>query len=388
MPTALLLAIREPSCTVWAVSDEYATPAQPGTAPGRGSSLRWLGALAAAALCVGVLTATRLTPAADPIGVADTIRTCATDSSRDDADCLREPLLALIQMRKVDVALHALNDVVKEQKYLPMCHGVAHELGRSSYRVYGDVATALAAGEPMCSGGYFHGVLEGAAQAMGSARFLTVFPTLCDSVTKEDLEQCIHGLGHAAYTASPDDLTVGDRHCTTLKPRGDEVYESCLEGMFMGWVPEQPRRADISRLRLCDSFDGDLGTQCLRNLFQEQSVRDLEAAGGLEGWKRFCDEQVGASLVACYGGIGSRSPVLVEPVQASIVSIVAMCGPFGSSDRYRGFASNQCLRLAINGWAWRHGTSLVAQFCELPDTQPVRPHCLKALEELAAALPK
>lgn len=98
------------------------------------------------------------------------------------------------------------------------CHGTFHEIGKLAYSKIGD--DALTNGVPLCSGGYYHGVLQ-AGGNIDQARSLC--GTLTDDAAQAD---CMHGAGHAIYLENPD-LTNARAFCEGTK------YDACLAGFFM-----------------------------------------------------------------------------------------------------------------------------------------------------------
>ncbi|MBI2120625.1 MAG: hypothetical protein HYT94_03315 [Parcubacteria group bacterium] len=104
------------------------------------------------------------------------------------------------------VALLDLKRRVVNDKYAnEECHQIAHAIGRSAVENNLVVATAFAAGDPLCADGYFHGVMEGIIQKRGTKEISVEFLNgLCEPFRQNqssgaDHYNCAHGIGHGSH---------------------------------------------------------------------------------------------------------------------------------------------------------------------------------------------
>ena len=119
----------------------------------------------------------------------------------------------------------------------PACHRVTHLIGAASLaRFGGNVTRTLAAGDPTCWSGYYHGVLERSLVKLKSRKVADLAPvarTLCtgEGMTPWVLYGCLHGMGHGLMIATGLNLPTSLEVCARLGRWWD--HDACRGGAFM-----------------------------------------------------------------------------------------------------------------------------------------------------------
>src|SRR2546422_3120791 len=117
-----------------------------------------------------------------------------------------------------------------------LCHAVTHAIGQAAVAKYGDVAEAFRYGDNACGSGYYHGVLQGFALALGRARLLSELDAVCAAIPGKDRKSldyfnCVHGLGHAIMAVRGGELFDALHDCDGLT--GSMEQNACVNGVFM-----------------------------------------------------------------------------------------------------------------------------------------------------------
>ncbi len=112
----------------------------------------------------------------------------------------------------------------------------AHDRGGVTRSFRGDVTRTLAAGDPTCWSGYYHGVLERSLVKVKSRRVADLAPvarTLCtgEGMAPLVLYGCLHGMGHGLMIATGLDLPTSLEVCARLGRWWDR--DACRGGAFM-----------------------------------------------------------------------------------------------------------------------------------------------------------
>lgn len=177
--------------------------------------------------------------------IPDRASACLDNNGYFTQNCLIRYVRAKIATESAGNILAELAELRKTSKeFLPMCHGVTHALGRSSYVKYGSIEGGFKNGYDVCDFGYYHGVVEGAGRMLSDEEFEAKMPEFCENLLKEGMqelaEQCIHGLGHAAALRVNNDLLRGLEMCDTMQPVQDKYKDlpinlMCGTGVTMEW---------------------------------------------------------------------------------------------------------------------------------------------------------
>jgi hypothetical protein len=256
--------------------------------------------------------------------------------------------LILLERRKGPAAALAELDrrIRKNPRLAGVCHAIAHDLGHEALTAaHGVTATALAARDDVCGGGYTHGIIE---MALGSSRhpdrdLLTVCAPSQDG-------SCFHGVGHGLMFATG--MNVGKSlslcdHAPTAVLAG-----RCGEGVFMqlfsagrpsahtssGLVPMTPAAA-VAR---CDTTRMPYAANCW---FYAPTVwlsdRPDDFTGAM-GWCAAVKSNPGRQL--CAKGVGSRT-IKYHPEDPTLGA--AVCAAAGSM-------TDSCLAGMGSYWSVHH----------------------------------
>jgi hypothetical protein len=210
-----------------------------------------------------------------------------------------------------------------------LCHAITHAIGRAAARKYSDVATAFSHGDNMCGSGYYHGVLQGFALAMGRDRLLSNLDTVCAAVPgKErrslDYFNCVHGLGHALMAVTDDDLFGALHDCDGLT--GTMEQDACTNGIFMeNLIVDGAHGGHYSKylrpgepLYPCTAVDGKYKAACF-------DIQTSYALGALQGsFSRvfaLCDQVAEPYRTVCDRSLGRDAATLsLNQVPATVAA--------------------------------------------------------------------
>jgi hypothetical protein len=105
--------------------------------------------------------------------------------------------------------------------------------------------------EPLCNGGYVHGVIEAAFR---EGQILSAdLRSLCDSVSSQELRiECVHGTGHGAMLARRNDLDPALAFCADYPDAAER--EACVGGVFMELFNAELQMHPSPLLRAEDPF--------------------------------------------------------------------------------------------------------------------------------------
>lgn len=121
-------------------------------------------------------------------------------------------------------ALLALQEkVTREPEHMVHCHMETHMIGHQAYDAYKDTAYTFA--DPMCGGGYLHGVIEQAFKRNGVSYLDTIAHDLCNG---EITESCLHGVGHGLHEVLRD-IPEAVSFCELIATS----HTDCFDGVFM-----------------------------------------------------------------------------------------------------------------------------------------------------------
>lgn len=147
-----------------------------------------------------------------------------TQRSTSDAPHRTQEQNPVLPLYTPDVQLLNLRERMSDDPTAMVhCHAEAHAIGHEAYQTLGQHALHFA--DPMCGGGYLHGVIEQAFLDNGMD-FLSA--SLHDTCTDDNMESCLHGVGHGLHTFLgnvPDALAACNQINTT--------HTDCYDGVFM-----------------------------------------------------------------------------------------------------------------------------------------------------------
>ena len=167
------------------------------------------------------------------------IHACAASSNK--TFCVEDAAKNFTQRYTLPQIFTVFEQNDNDKDFFQLCHSTLHFIGQNEFKKIGSVSAALAAGNPVCFAGYYHGVLEGylisqhlvPGQASNS-QLLAEIPNLCvkpSTGADKNYNECLHGLGHALMYATDSDLPASLKLCDTLQ--GDSDQQWCYSGVFM-----------------------------------------------------------------------------------------------------------------------------------------------------------
>ncbi len=160
---------------------------------------------------------------------------CSQHSS--DFSCWKARYEAMVMQDSPKAAFTDVRQAYEKYDYVrTQCHQIAHVIGRTAAKKYGDVVSAYDQGDNFCWSGYYHGVMEGIATKMGPDKVIAQVDTICDSAQQKHPYgfyhyNCVHGLGHGIMAIKDNNLPEALKVCEKL---GDQwERDSCYSGVFM-----------------------------------------------------------------------------------------------------------------------------------------------------------
>ena len=261
---------------------------------------------------------------------------CASGSAIDFA-CHRRRYEAMVSREGPRAALADL--VVRRARsgYVrAACHQLMHVIGRGAGRLRG--IAALDEGDPRCSSGYYHGVVEAVAAAIGAGPIRREAAGVCAPYRAAEPRSlahynCAHGMGHGFMEVYDSDLFRSLHGCRAL-PSGWE-QEHCEGGVFMENLtamsnPDRPSRS-LRReepLYPCTAVARRYKASC----YVKQTAYPLYLTNGDFGATfELCEATPDVAFrPACYQGIGGtaviRANKYVNRAADRLRTIGALCG--------------------------------------------------------------
>jgi hypothetical protein len=224
---------------------------------------------------------------------AATMANCQTSNA---GECVSNAALAIALAEGPSNGLNAVRLVLESRPDLQQgCHIVAHEVGKKFLNEFGD--KAIVPGNDWCSFGYYHGLMQtfGAVNLEGLGEYAV---KVCSTIATTPQVDCMHGLGHAAYTALNslrDAMTV----CSDIE---DTFAVTCADAVIMEdvFASQNGRMVTAFTPLDCQSYPNpSVVSGCARGLAAELSKTglDLTSACGV-----YPDQTV---VAYCADGYGS-----------------------------------------------------------------------------------
>ncbi len=326
---------------------------------------------------------------AGPSGAA-----CAS-ATAVDFDCLRDRYLALVRDAGAPAAFTALKIDYQDNGYTRIaCHHLVHEIGHFVAEQAPDLSLPelYSQGDPMCAGGYFHGVASVVASHVGADALLADANAFCAELRRDAPRtfrhySCAHGLGHGLMHLLDNDLPVALAGCDAVSE--DWERDACYSGVFVENVdsmfnpthpsaylnPDEP-------LYPCRTMEERYKSQC----YQHQAGYALYTRNNdYVGVFAMCAAVDDGGRAACETGIGGSAAahaakfVLGAANQAA--SMGDLCG-LGPNDDARA----NCLGGAVSAVLRHYQDPAPAQaVCESVGAN-LRGRCSQAITETSALL--
>jgi hypothetical protein len=275
------------------------------TAPKR----RPIGALIAVALAT-LLSAAGTVVVLSPASTGGSAALAAC-TANDAETCIPAAALAIAEADGAADGLRAVRVLLETRPELAQgCHDVAHELGKGFRAAFGD--DAVVPGNEWCSYGYYHGLMQSAG-AEDPAGLVAYAEQLCSRIENTLSADCMHGLGHAAYSTSSS-ITDAMAVCEGVTGM---YARTCADAVIM----EDTFTGGTGRMRTpmtpqdCVAFTNvDVRAGCAYGLSGELSRQGLELDGACDAYTErgvyeICTEGYGSSVAGNYlsGNVGGAA---------------------------------------------------------------------------------
>ncbi len=146
-----------------------------------------------------------------------------TVDCKDNTDCMKEIFAKITKNSGIEVALNLLQiEINKHPSLGRYCHDIAHEVGDKGYIKDIEVEALLSKGNGICTGGFYHGVLNSWFSETGlSEEKLFKSVDLCQllAATPGLVESCVHGALHTLYELKNEDYTESFLFCARIDER-------------------------------------------------------------------------------------------------------------------------------------------------------------------------
>lgn len=161
----------------------------------------------------------------------------------------------------VRAAIASLNPEVDD----PSCHSRWHDVGRDlGSKKYSLAQISAYENYDGCNWGLVHGFVEGAMRDVGKEEFVTESVRVCgtDLTERESVGNCLHGTGHAAWSASGKTINTALTLCGSLPVGGSD----CADGVYMSLSDSIERGAwEGDALGVCDQTENaEFKSKCYR----------------------------------------------------------------------------------------------------------------------------
>ena len=170
----------------------------------------------------------------DEPGAAPTVRQC-TGAEAIDFACFEQRYPEIVRATGAGDALQELARERERNGYVrAACHQLTHRIGRAAGELGG--IGAFAEGDPMCSSGYYHGVVEAVMSAIGAEDVIAELPGVCADLRRADRYSadhynCAHGMGHGFMGIYASDVFRSLEGCDELADGWER--RNCYGGVFM-----------------------------------------------------------------------------------------------------------------------------------------------------------
>jgi hypothetical protein len=183
-----------------------------------------------------------------------------TVNCNTDTDCMKEIFSEITEKVGIEKALELLQREIKTHPKLGrFCHDIAHEVGDKGYTPKGDIDSMLSEGNGICTGGFYHGILNSWFNETGlSEEKLKKSVDLCELLSASPglVESCVHGALHTLYGFYDKDYTESFKFCAKIDPLWQG---SCAWAIGM----EYQKNSEFDKVRnvqelfeMCEIFKG------------------------------------------------------------------------------------------------------------------------------------
>ncbi len=286
----MLVANEACTPTIATMSETSGDDHRPNTV--RARPVRMLAVITTAAL-FGATAVVTLGPALPGDRLA--VNTMASCSGPERDACIAAAAVTIAEQDDPASGLQAVRVLLDaEPQIRENCHLVAHEVGKRFHARFGDAA--IVTGHSWCSWGYYHGLMQ-IYDAAEIDQLVPYATRLCAAVGGERTNDCMHGIGHAAYTALGE-IPAAAAVCEVLD--GGNA-ETCVDAVIMEAMSKSTDHRIISGFtaKNCLMFtNADVVAGCAQGMTHQivESGATVDAGCGI-----FTDRARG-NCVNAYGG--------------------------------------------------------------------------------------
>jgi hypothetical protein len=164
-----------------------------------------------------------------------TVSECGTDSGRTS------PIVEECRMERATSLLAAgnLNQVITEMHDVPSCHDFGHEIGRRAYALIDDRDTLARPEKTLCTEGYLHGLMYGAAMYSTDEQYRTFLTGFCQRLPDIEglsLGSCAHGVGHGWTMRTNGRLSQAQDECRAVFAQPGPLQTECTGAALMEFI--------------------------------------------------------------------------------------------------------------------------------------------------------
>lgn len=265
--------------------------------------------LAFFALIVACLTIFIFTNQNKELTAKEIIKTCVNDEK-----CYINYFKAMVSKEGAERALNKLEAVSVYKGNLlesTFCHTMAHYIGQEAYRIEGDVV--LTKDIKDCSGGFIHGVADGASSKLDREGYIEFYSKYCLLDREFSYAvSCMHGLGHALYKNKFNKINadyvcgaVGENIEATIEEPGVVTISSillnysgnCTDGFIMEEYTNNKTVFTKTEKSACEGFTGYNLNFCAFEFIRIKNI----SSKGVESLKTFstqCQEYTNKDIKA------------------------------------------------------------------------------------------
>jgi hypothetical protein len=210
--------------------------------------------------------------------------------------CIAKNSVLIGKMQSPATGLNAAKLLLESRRDLrDGCHSLIHEIGKQFYVEFKD--EAMVKNNSWCSYGYYHGLM----QSYGEDNLDTLISyarKLCNKVEGKLTDDCMHGIGHAAYTnllSIPKSLAI----CSEISE--DSFASSCADGTIMEEIMKSPNGLLTSGFSVkdCIYFDNNaVISGCAKGMSQQNVNLGLDLT---QSCSHFTDETIYKSCAHGFG---------------------------------------------------------------------------------------
>jgi hypothetical protein len=210
--------------------------------------------------------------------------------------CIAKNSVLIGKMETPSTGLNAAKLLLESRRDLrDGCHTLIHEIGKQFYNEFKD--GAMVENNSWCSYGYYHGLMQSYGEDNLDS-LITYARKLCNKVEGKLTDDCMHGIGHAAYTnllSIPKSLAI----CSEISE--ESFASSCADGTIMEEIMKSPNGLLSSGFSVkdCIYYDNNaVVAGCAKGMSQQNVNLGLDVT---QSCSHFTDETIYKSCAHGFG---------------------------------------------------------------------------------------